>query len=79
MDFQRVEIRQLVVDGEEDKWVNQKVEINGWIYAFRVQGANEDGVKSFGFASVMDGSTVKHMQIIMDLGKITDEEMHEEL
>lgn len=74
MAYQKVKVRQLVLDGEEDKWVSQKVHINGWVYAFRVQGANEDGVKSFGFASIMDGSTVKHVQVIMDLQKVTDEE-----
>lgn len=72
MDYTNVYVKALLQS--EDEWIGKKVTINGYANAVRVQGANEDGVASFGFASVMDSSTVKHVQVIMNLEKCKSEE-----
>lgn len=74
MVYQVVSVSQLMLKGKEEEWIGQQVQLSGFVYAYRVQGANDEGVRSFGFASVMDNTTVKHMQIIMNLEKCVSEE-----
>lgn len=73
MAYQTVTVKDLMSSGKEEGWIGKSVELNGWVYAMRVQGANDEGKSSFGFASIIDGSTVKHMQVIMNLEKCKEE------
>lgn len=48
------------------KLIDQTFKISGWVYAIRVQGN-----QTFGFASIMDNTTVRHLQVIFNLEKAT--------
>lgn len=74
MTYKSLSVKELMTSGKELDWVGQKITISGYANAIRVQGANDEGLSSFGFASIVDSSTVKHMQLIMNLDKCTSEE-----
>lgn len=65
MSYKTVSVKQLLT--KEEEWIGQKVTISGFANAVRAQAA-------FGFASIIDSSTVSHMQLIMNLEKCTTEE-----
>ena len=77
MTYQKVSVKELMF--QEEKWVDKKVTITGFVHAVRTQGAKDDGVSSFGFASVMDSSSVKHMQVIMNLEKCISDESRQSM
>ena len=79
MAYQCVTVKDLMKSGQEEGWIGKSVELNGWVYAMRIQGANSEGERSFGFASIIDGSTVKHMQVIMNLEKCKEEKTIESI
>ena len=73
--YKKVSVKELMQPSQEHIWEDTKVELNGWVCAIRVQGGGkgeDKGKSSFGFVSVMDNTSVKHMQVVMNIEKCVD-------
>lgn len=70
--YKKVTVKELMDPSQELVWVGQSILLNGHIHAIRVQG------EVLGFLSVMDSTTCKHMQVIVNVETSTDKESTKE-
>lgn len=57
---QKIRICALLKNEDFEKWVDKVVIVGGWVKIIRVHGGGQ-----FGFLELNDGSTVKHLQVIV--------------
>ena len=62
--YQKVNVRELLYPDQESYWEDRLIEINGWIYASRIQGQG-----TFGFISIMDNTSGNHAQVVLNADK----------
>ena len=62
--IRRSTVRQLLAEGAQA--VGSKVDVKGWVRTRR-------GNKNVQFVALNDGSTIKNLQIVLDLSKFDDE------
>lgn len=62
--IKRTTVKQLLADPE--KYIGTKVDVKGWVRTRR-------GNKNVQFVALNDGSTIKNLQIVVDLSKFTDD------
>ncbi len=63
-DLRMTRIRDIIADPE--KYIGQTIDVRGWVRTRR-------GNKNVQFVALNDGSTIKNIQIVFDLGKVTEE------
>ncbi|MDE5797227.1 MAG: asparagine--tRNA ligase, partial [Muribaculaceae bacterium] len=63
-DIRRVTVAAIFAD--PDKYIGQEVDVKGWVRTRR-------GNKNVQFVALNDGSTIRNLQIVFDLGVIGEE------
>jgi asparaginyl-tRNA synthetase len=73
MTYTYLSTKHLLTPGKELELVGQQITLKGWIYTVRTHGSTEEGT-AFGFMSLVDRSTVRHAQVVMNIEKCTTPE-----
>ena len=60
--------RTVIIDALQSKDFNQPITVKGWVRSRR-------GNKQVNFIALNDGSTIKNIQIVVDLTRFTEEQM----
>jgi asparaginyl-tRNA synthetase len=78
MTYTSVSVKDLVTSSKDLMLVGKQIALSGWLFTIRLHGATEEG-SAFGFASLIDYSTVAHAQVVMNIEKCTTTESKESI